>query len=138
MYDSEIIALRKKYTDQVSTENFIEYIESGFKLSKQIMKNHLETISATNIRDISEDYPYSLFDFQYYINDTIHYAIVFSTYTKSIYFNLSSWQNQFINTFDNVDIYLVTDIGGKNSVTKIVREDLMEFSVMMNSVRFIK
>lgn len=138
MYDSEIIALRKKYTDQVSTENFIEYIETGFKLSKQIVKNHLETISATNIRDVSEDYPYSLFDFQYYLNDTIHYAIVFSTYTKSIYFNLSSWQNQFINTFDNVDIYLVADIGDKNSITKIVREDLIEFSVMMNSVRFIK
>lgn len=137
MYDSEIIALRKKYTDQVSTENFIEYIENGLYLSKQIIANYLKTIGATNIRNISEDYPYSLFDFQCYINNTIHYVIVFSTYTKSTYFNLSSWQNQFINTFDNVDIYLITDVGNKNNIVKITKKDLMNFSVMMNSVRFV-
>ncbi len=138
MYDSEIIALRKKYTDIVSTENFIEYIESGFNISKQIVKDHLEDIGATHIRDISDCYPYSLFDFQYYINGTIHYAMVFSTYTNSIYFNLSSWQNQFINTFDNVVIYLITDVGGKNIINKISKEDLMNLSVIMGSVRFIK
>lgn len=138
MYDSEIIAIRKKYTDQVSTENFIEYIDSGFILSKQIIKSHLETIGATNIRDISQDYPYSLFDLQYYVNGTIHYVIVFSTYTKSIYFNLSCWQNQFVNTFDNVEIYLVTDIGNKNNIIQIDKEGLMQFSVLINSIRFIK
>lgn len=64
--------------------------------------------------------------------------IVFSTYTKSVYFNLSSWQNQFINTFDNVEIFLVTDVGDKNNIIEINKNDLMEFSVMMNSVRFVK
>ena len=138
MYDTEIIALRKKYTDQVSTENFIEYIETGFDISKQKVRQYLESFHAVNIRDISSEYPYSLFDFQYYINDTIHYVIVFSTYTKSIYFNLSSWQNQFINTFDNVEIFLVTDVGDKNNLIEINKNDLMKFSVMMNSVRFVK
>ena len=138
MYDAEIISLRKKYTDQVSTENFIEYIESGFSISKNIIKEHLENTGATKVRDVSVEYPYSLFDFQFYINNTIHYAIVFSTYTKSKYFNLSSWQNQFINTFDNVVIYLVTDVGEENNVIKITKEDLMDYSVMMNSVRFVK
>ena len=138
MYDTEIIALRKKYTDQVSTENFIEYIETGFDISKQKVRQYLESFRAVNIRDISSEYPYSLFDFQYYINDTIHYVIVFSTYTKSIYFNLSSWQNQFINTFDNVEIFLVTDVGDKNNLIEINKNDLMKFSVMMNSVRFVK
>ncbi len=138
MYDAEIIALRKKYTDQVSTENFIEYIESGFNNSKQLIKEHLERVGATKIRDVSKEYPYSLFDFQYYINGTIHYAIVFSTYTKSTYFNLSSWQNHFINTFNNVSVYLVSDVGAKNSITQFVKEDLMNFSVTIDSVRFIK
>ncbi len=138
MYDAEIIALRKKYSDQVSTENFIEYIESGFSISKNIIKEHLKNEGATKVRDVSAEYPYSLFDFQFYINNTIHYAIVFSTYTKSMYFNLSSWQNQFINTFDNVVIYVVTDVGEKNNTIKITKEDLMDYSVMMNSVRFIK
>lgn len=138
MYDTEIISLRKKYTDQVSTENFIEYIETGFDISKQKVRQYLESVRAINIRDISSEYPYSLFDFQYYINDTIHYVIVFSTYTKSIYFNLSSWQNQFINTFDNVEIFLVTDVGDKNNLIEINKNDLMKFSVMMNSVRFVK
>ncbi len=138
MYDSEIIALRKKYTDQVSTENFIEYIEAGFDISKQKVKQYLESVGATNIRDISSEYPYSLFDYQYYINSAIHYAIVFSTYTKSVYFNLSSWQNQFINTFNNVKVFLVTDVGDKNSIIEINKDDLMKFSVMMSSVRFFK
>ena len=138
MYDSEIIALRKKYTDQVSTENFIEYIEAGFDISKQKVRQYLESVGATNIRDISSEYPYSLFDYQYYINSTIHYAIVFSTYTKSVYFNLSSWQNQFINTFNNIKVFLVTDVGDKNSIIEINKDDLMKFSVMMSSVRFFK
>lgn len=138
MYDAEIIALRKKYSDQISTENFIEYVESGFSISKNIIKEHLENTGAIEVRDVSAEYPYSLFDFQFYINNTIHYAIVFSTYTKSKYFNLSIWQNQFINIFDNVVIYLVTDAGEKNNIIKITKEDLMDYSVMMNSVRFIK
>lgn len=138
MYDTEIISLRKKYTDQVSTENFIEYIESGLSISKNIIKEHLINTGATKVRDVSVEYPYSLFDFQFYINNTIHYAIVFSTYTKSKYFNLSIWQNQFINTFDNVVIYLVTDVGEQNNIIKITKEELMDYSVMMNSVRFIK
>ncbi len=138
MYDSEIIALRKKYTDKVSTDNFIEYIEHGIQTSKKLVKEHLERIGATAIRDISEEYPYSLFDFQFYINKTIHYAMVFSTYTKTEYFNLSSWQNQFINIFDNVSIFIVTDIGDKNNIIEFAKEDLIEFSVIMNSVRFIK
>lgn len=138
MYDSEIIALRKKYSDQVSTENFVEYIEAGFAISKQKTKEYLEHLGATKIRDVSDEYPYSLFDLQFYIDDAINYAIVLSTYTKSLYFNLSCWQNQFINTFDNVLIFLVTDIGDTNNVVKITKEDLMNYSVMMNSVRFVK
>lgn len=138
LYDSEIIALRRKYDDKVSTENFIEYIENGFNQSKKIVINQLENSEAINIRDISSDYPYCLFDLQYYLNGELYYAMVFSTYTKSTYFNLSSWQNQFINTFDNVVIFLVIDVGDDNKIIKIDKDDLMEFSAMMNSVRFIK
>ena len=111
-----------------------EVVVMGFTNSVR----NLGALNFINIRDISSEYPYSLFDFQCYINGTIHYAIVFSTYTISIYFNLSSWQNQFINTFDNVEIFLVTDVGDKNNIIKINKNDLMEFSVMMNSVRFVK
>ncbi len=138
MYDSEIIALRKKYTDQISTENFIEYIECGFNSSKKLIKEYLENKGATAIRDISEEYPYSLFDLQFYIDGAIHYAIIFSTYTKTQYFNLSSWQNQFINTFNNVSIFLITDVGSTNEIKEFEKEDLMNFSIILNSVRFIK
>ena len=138
MYDFEIIALRKKYTDIVSTENFIDYIEKGFNDSKKLITKYLQNNGAHEIRDISSEYPYSLFDLQYYVGNEIRYAIVFSTYTKSHYFNLSVWQNRFINSFNNVSIFLVTDVGDKNFIQEISKETLSDFSVMMNSIRFIK
>ena len=138
IYDSEIISLRKKYLDQVSIDNFIEYVESGFKNAKQIVEQYLQINGAKKIRDVSEQYPYSLFDFQYYLSNIIHYAIVFSTYTKLPYFDLSSWQNQFVNTFENIDIYIVTEIGDKCNLVKVDKSNLNEFSVMINSIRFIK
>ncbi len=137
-YDTEIIALRKKYGEIVSTDNFIEYIEYGIKISKDIVKDYLGRKEAKEIRDISKDYPYSLFDFQFLVGKEIHYAIIFSTYTKSVYFNLTSWQTQFINSFNNVSVFLVTDIGGENNIKEFKKEDIKDMSVIVSSVRFIK
>ena len=137
LYDSEIIALRQKYGVDVSTNNFNEYLDKGRVIAKDIVEQYLLSIGANNIRDVSEDYPYSLYDFQYYVGGEIHYSIVFPTYTRKEYFNLSSYQNHFINSFENSSIILVTDIDGENQVHVIKRENIKNYSVLMDVVRFV-
>lgn len=144
LYDTEIIPLRKKYGENISTSNFNKYMEEGKKKAKELVFKYLSSnqnfskIVFYNLRDISEDYPYSLFDFQYYINGVVHYALVFGTYSNIKYFNLTSFQNQFINLFDEVSIFLVTDIDGLNNIYEIDRARLKNYSAQMNVVRFIE
>lgn len=144
LYDTEIIPLRKKYGEGVSTVNFDTYMEEGKNKAKKIVLKYLLSRNVTNeettltIRDISEDYPYALFDFQYYQNGRIHYALIFGTYSKVKYFNLTSFQNQFINLFDEVSIFLVTDIDGLNSIHEINKKELKNYCVQMNVVRFVE
>lgn len=136
IFDTEIVALRKKYGDVVNIDNFYEYIEQAQDIGKKHIINYLEKNNFENIRDVSSDYPYSLFDLQYYKGDEIKYGIVFSTYTNKIYFNLTSFQNQFFNLFNDVNIFVVTDIDGKNKITEINNKDIDRFSAMINVVRF--
>ena len=137
MYDSEIIALRQKYGLDVSTKNFNDYLEKGRLIAKEKVQKYLISIGATNIRDVSEEYPYSLFDFQYYLGGEINYCLVFATYTKKKYFNLSGYQNQFINSFPNSTIVLVTDVDRGNIINVITRDDIKNYSVLMDVVRFV-
>ena len=89
------------------------------------------------IEDVSEDYPYSLYDFRIKSNENIIYCIVEFTFTKCKYFSLSYYQNNFVNSFNNVVIALVTDACGTNKVSIIERKELKEFSVGIDSVRFV-
>lgn len=137
LYDSEIIALRQKYGPNISTTNFNEYLNKGHMIAKDIARHYLVENNAKDIRDVSEDYPYSLYDFQYYIGEEIFYSIVFSTFTRKKYFNLSGYQNHFINTFERSSIILVTDIDGENKINVIKREDIKKYSVLMDVIRFV-
>lgn len=137
LYDSEIIALRQKYGTDVSTNNFNDYLDRGRIIAKQKAQEYLLENGATNIRDVSEDYPYSLYDFQYYIGDKIHYSIVLPTFTRKKYFNLTSYQNHFINFFENSSIILISDVDRENKVHFIKREDIKNYSVLMDVVRFV-
>ena len=143
LYDTEIIPLRKKYGNEVSTSNFNDYIENGKKKAKDLVlkllvESETDDNEKHNIRDMSEDYPYALFDFQYYKENNLHYALVFATYSKIKYFNLTSFQNQFINLFNNVSVFVVTDIDGSNNIYEINKTELEKYSVQMNVVRFVE
>ena len=141
IYDVEIIPLRRKYGRNVSTSNFNQYIDIGKSKAKNLVFKKLmsdKTIVKDKIRDISKYYPYALFDFQYYKNEKIHYALVFATYSKVKYFNLAWFQNYFIHAFDNVSIFLVTDIDDDNNIYEINKTDLDHYSVQMNTIRFIE
>lgn len=144
LYDTEIIPLRKKYGESISTSNFNEYMEEGKKKAKELVLQYISSNRCSyendfhDIRDISEDYPYALFDFQYYKSGVLHYALVFGTYSKVKYFNLTSFQNQFIHLFDDVSVFLVTDIDGSNNIYEIDKSELENYSVQMNVVRFVE
>lgn len=141
IYDVEIIPLRKKYGKDVSTSNFNQYVDVGKSKAKDLVFKKLisdKIIPKGEIRDISKYYPYALFDLQYYKNEKIHYALVFSTYSKVKYFNLTWFQNYFIQAFNNVSIFLVTDIDGDNNIYEINKTDLDNYSVQMNTIRFIE
>lgn len=139
IYDTEIVPLKNKFGSEINPSNFGDYIEIARGKSKELVSSYIcSKDNVENIRDISNEYPYSLFDFQYYENNVIHYAIVFGTYSKVKYFNLTSYQNQFVNIFDNVTIFIVTDINGNNHIHEINRYELENFSAQVNLVRFIK
>ena len=137
VYDTEIISLRKKFGYDISVESFPQYIEKGKSEAKEIVKKHLLNVGFEKIEDASEDYPYSLYDFRIKSNENIIYCIVEFTFTKCKYFSLSYYQNNFVNSFNNVLIALVTDVCGTNKVSIIERKELKEFSVGIDSVRFV-
>ena len=137
IFDAEIISLRKKYGQLVTIDNFDNYIEKAQEDGRKIVASYIEKNAGESIRVISNDYPYSLYDIQYRVHNQIRYAIVFTTYTNLIYFNLTIYQNQFFNTFDNVDIYIVKDYGCSNSIIRITNKDIEKYSSVMDVVRFI-
>lgn len=136
IYDSEIIALRQKYGTDVNTDNFTDYLDSGRELAKNVVQDYLEAHNYTNVRDVSKEYPYSVFDIQCLDNGVLKYCVVVFTYTRKKYFNLSFFQNQFINMFPNSFIALVIDVGRDNKITIINRDNLDDYSASMDVVRF--
>jgi len=138
LYDFEIVSMRKKLNVVINTDNFVEYIENSRIKAKKISVKYLEKLGATDIRDISKDYPYSLFDLQYYLKGKIKYCIVFSTYTNKLYFDLSVNQNHFIKVFNNASIIVVTDIENEAKINHIKINEIDSFSVLINGVRFIR
>ncbi len=140
LYDTEIIPLRKLYDTDIDPSNFNEKMEEGKKIAKKAVFDLLlsKEENITNIRDISNDYPYSLYDFQYIKNDKIYYAFIFGTYSNIRYFNLTVYQNSFINIFYNVSVFLVTSLGIINRTFELQREDIKNYLVQMNVVRFVE
>lgn len=138
IYDTEIIALRNKFGSEISIDDFISYIEKGRIEAKQIVKNYFLNSKPSAIKDVSENYPYSLYDFEIILDKKLIYCLVAFTYTNLDYFSLSYYHHNFINTFDNVIIALVTDVCRNNNLSIIEKEDLKNFSIGIDAVRFFR
>ena len=138
IYDSEIIALRDKFGyDKVGPDNFSEIMAQNKEVALNRAYEHLNQEKATGIRRLIDDYPYALFDFEYYVGEHKKYAIVRFTATKKKYFYLPIEKIQFSNDFCNdTIIILVTDINGKKQVSIYDMDNLKQMSKRINSISY--
>lgn len=111
-YDTEIIALREQLGyDKVGPSNFRAIMEEQREESFKHAAKYLKTKGATEIRCLSLEYPYAIYDIEYKLNGVKHFGIVRHTATKLKHFVLSTEKMSFINDFPDItSIFLVTDI----------------------------
>ncbi|MBQ8784510.1 MAG: hypothetical protein IJZ59_00515 [Alphaproteobacteria bacterium] len=111
-YDAEIIALREKLGfDNVSPNNFSEVMENNKNIANQLALKYIAENEGINIRLLTDDYPYALYDYEYEINNKKQFMIIRYTATKNKYFNLSMQKVRFINDFhENTKVMLITNI----------------------------
>ena len=138
IYDTEIISLREKHGyDAVTPENFNEVIAANNSLAYSLAYNFLASTGATDIRVLSNEYPYSLYDIQYTENNVRKYAIVKQTATKSKYFSLPLSKVQFCNDFSCAALLLlISDINGIPQIHKYGIDDLNKMNKSINSITY--
>ena len=138
-YDTEIIALCERLGyDKVFPENYGEIVTKNYSLAREAVANYLSDIEAKKIRLLKSEYPYSLFDIEFWLADRKKFAIVQQTATKEKTFILSTEKIQFINDFaDDTYLFLVTDICGKKSIDKYSATDISVLSKSIASIRFV-
>lgn len=139
-YDSEIVALREKRGyDSVGPENFSEIMRSEKEKAINFVTEQLAASGAKNIRILSDEYPYALYDIQYKIDEKKRYAIVRHTATKEIYFNLQTNKIAFCNDFFEIaKVILVTDIEGTPEIYSFSINDLNQMLKTINSIGYKK
>ena len=132
-YDREIIALRSKYGDNVDPYNYLEYIREMKKTAFELIKSNLNV----KIEQISNQFPYSLFDFCYSINGVKKYGILRVTATKNNYFNISFMQQAFMmNNVNDAKIFLVSNIFIEPTLKTFNYNNLFDLSMSVNSVKY--
>lgn len=66
-YDTEILALREKFGyDKVTPENYSDYVDKNSLKANSMVIEYLKINKAENIRNLNEEYPYSLYDIGYW------------------------------------------------------------------------
>jgi hypothetical protein len=136
-YDMEIISLRQHFGENVNTDNFYELALNNKIKSLDLIESTLKNIGAKNIEKTGLEYPYSLFDIRYEMNDRIKYAIVVNTSTNLKYFNLSIKRNIFCHSFEDCcDVFLITNILVKPTIHKYSIADLDNLDKSINSIKF--
>lgn len=117
-YDTEIIVLRQKLGyNNVYPDNFREIMnEQKNEVYKDIVE-YLKKQGISECRNLNQEYPYSIYDFEYNENGVKHFGIIRHTSTLLKKFVLSSQQIQFMNQFNDVAaIFLETDFFGRKEI----------------------
>ena len=137
-YDSEIIALRTKLGfDNIGPGTFAETVSKNRIAATNIVCKHLESIGAVNLRLLTEEYPYSLFDYEYKINNRKKYVIVCFTATNIKYFTLPFNKIKFCNDFSgDAYVYLVTDINSSPKLFCYSSQELNKMSKSISSITY--
>lgn len=137
-YDLEIVALRKKYGEEVNSTKYPPYMQDGLERAIDLVKNALLQNGAMDIEVISSEYPYSLFDIQYCLFGVIHFCLVKTTYTSLTYFNLSSEEYRFLNMFSNSEVAFVSRLFDSEKIDIYNSRQLDHFKNEIRQIRFLK
>jgi len=137
-YDTEIIALRKKLGyDKVFPENYGDILARNYSVAREAVTDYLSEKGAKKIRILKSEYPYSLFDIEYWIDGQKKFAIVQQTATREKSFVLSTEKIQFINDFaEDTFLYLVTDICDSKRIYEYSAFDINSLTKSIASIRF--
>lgn len=135
-YDMEIVVLKNQYFN-ADTNNYETFLTDARNKALEIVEEYLLKNGAIKIRNLSEEYPYSLFDIQYFINNELFYGLVRNTFTKKIYADLTAETNRFINLFTNCKIFIISEVMEKNVLNIYDARDLERFSTRISSIRLI-
>lgn len=137
-YDTEIIRLREKYGYEITPDNFEEFDNITKKIAINLVIDFLKNKKVENIKQISLDYPYSLFDFSYEENGRTKYIIMKYTCGKLKTFSLSYESYIFMTNFrDDCQLFLINE---ENNIMKINRynsEQINGMSKTFEMLRFI-
>lgn len=134
-YDSEIVILKKQYDDEINPDNFQKYMDKANARAIEVVESNLISKGAEDIVCLCDIYPYSIFDLKYRLNGITKYAIVKTSYTKSIYFDLSGEERQALALFKESSLFFVSESFGDEEIHIYKQEDLDELNSLVTSVR---
>lgn len=134
-YDSEIVILKKRYGDEITPENFQEYMNKANSRAILVAKDYLISKGAKEVNSLCDIYPYSIFDLKYVINGKTEYAIVKTSYTKAIYFDLSGEERQALALFKKSSLLFISEAFGCEEIKIYKQEQLNELDSLVTSVR---
>lgn len=141
-YDMEIVKLKKYYSDydmNIDPNNYREAISKNDCIADDIVEAKLMEKGFLNIKNLSSQFPYSLYDFSYEEDGIVKYLIVFNTCTSVKYFNISTKKLRFLNDFsDKTKIVLITDILDCPRIYEFNVDDINKFFKSINSLMFVK
>lgn len=139
VYDREIIALREHFGyDAVGPENFEEYVDKNYQLAINLLNKQLQKRGATNIKNIKEKYPYSIYDVECVEKGIKEFFIIKHTSTKSKYFNLPIEKVKFLNDFPNTSyLVLITDINDSPNTNYYSAAELNGLEKSVNSIIYL-
>lgn len=137
-YDTEIIALREKMGyDQVFPENYADIEANNCAVAREFVGNYLAGIGATKIRLLKNEYPFSVFDIEYWHCGKKKYGIVQQTATREKTFILPVEKIQFINSFpEYTSVFLVTDVCGDRTIYSYSATEINTLGKSIASIRF--
>lgn len=134
-YDSEIVILKKQYGDEVTPENFQEYMNKANARATAVAIDYLKSKGAKDIISHCDIHPYSIFDLKYRMNDKIEYAIVKTSYTKAIYFDLSGEERQALSLFKQSSLLFISEVFGSEEIHIYKQKELNELTSLVTSIR---
>lgn len=139
-YDTEIIALREHLGyENVTPDNYHDIHELNRLKAIQIVADCLTHDKKGEIRHLSADYPYSLYDLELKNNEQKDYVIIRHTATNLTYFSLPYGKIRFLMDYKaNVRLALVKDIVGEPTVEWYSSDEINVMNKSINSVVYQK